>query len=64
MKKNLVDLVTEHYIRLITEEESEYQKFFRSMLAKEEKPLNKMTDEEKKNFFNKIELMWKKEKGD
>ena len=40
-------------------EESEYQKFFKKALEKAGKSIPKMSDEEKKAFFNKIEKTWK-----
>ena len=40
-------------------EESEYQEFFKRALEKAGKSIPQMSDEEKKEFFNKIEKTWK-----
>jgi hypothetical protein len=40
-------------------EENEYQAFFKKALEKAGKSIPKMSDEEKKAFFNKIEKTWK-----
>jgi hypothetical protein len=40
-------------------EESEYQEFFKKALEKAGGSIPKMSEEEKKAFFNKIEKTWK-----
>jgi hypothetical protein len=45
-------------IRTIMKEESEYQVFFRKALEKAGKSITDMSDEEKKEFFNKIDAAW------
>lgn len=45
-------------IRQIMSEESDYQKFFRKALEKAGKSIPSMSDEEKKEFFNKIDKAW------
>jgi hypothetical protein len=42
----------------IVKEESEYQVFFRKALEKAGKSITDMSDEEKKDFFNKIDAAW------
>ena len=42
----------------IVKEESEYQVFFRKALEKAGKSITDMSDEEKKEFFNKIDAAW------
>jgi len=39
-------------------EQNEYQTFFKEMLEKEEKSIGKMSDAEKKTFFEKIKKEW------
>jgi hypothetical protein len=46
-------------IREIVKEEEEYQTFFKKALEKAGKSITKMSDEEKKAFFNKIDSAWK-----
>ena len=46
-------------IKDVLKEESEYQKFFKKALEKAGKSIPKMSDDEKKAFFNKIEKTWK-----
>lgn len=57
---NEVSFLVDHLISI--NENSEYQKFFKSMIDKEEKSINSMTDKEKKIFFNKVKKGWTKEK--
>ena len=45
-------------LRQIMSEESDYQKFFRNALEKAGKSIPSMSDEEKKEFFNKIDKAW------
>ena len=45
-------------LRSIMQEESEYQVFFRKALEKAGKSITDMSDEEKKEFFNKIDSAW------
>ena len=45
-------------LRQIMSEESDYQKFFRKALEKAGKSIPSMSDEEKKEFFNKIDKAW------
>jgi len=45
-------------LRQIMSEESDYQKFFRKALEKAGKSIPSMSDEEKKEFFNKIDKSW------
>lgn len=45
-------------IREVIKEEEGYQKFFKKELEKTGKSLGDMSDEETKNFFNKIDKMW------
>ena len=42
----------------IVKEESDYQEFFRKALEKAGKSITDMSDEEKKEFFNKIDAAW------
>ena len=42
----------------IVKEESDYQEFFRKALEKSGKSITDMSDEEKKEFFNKIDAAW------
>jgi hypothetical protein len=46
-------------IREIIKEETEYQKFFKKELEKTGKSIPQMSDDEKKDFFNKIDAAWK-----
>lgn len=46
-------------VRETLQEESEYQTFFKKALEKAGKSIPSMSDEEKKDFFNKIETTWK-----
>jgi hypothetical protein len=43
----------------IIKEETEYQQFFKKALEKAGKSIPQMSDEEKKEFFNKIDSAWK-----
>ncbi len=52
-KERLKELVKEVMI-----EESEYQEFFQKALDKAGKDINSMSDDEKKEFFNKIDTAW------
>lgn len=45
-------------------EQSAYQKFFKEMLEKEGKSIPKMSNDERKAFFNKVSREWKKKKGE
>src|SRR6056300_1107404 len=45
-------------LRQIMSEESDYQKFFMKALEKAGKSIPSMSDEEKKEFFNKIDKAW------
>ena len=45
-------------LRNIMNEESEYQVFFKNALEKAGKSITDMSDEEKKEFFNKIDAAW------
>jgi hypothetical protein len=45
-------------LRNIMKEESEYQTFFKKALEKAGKDIPSMSDEEKKEFFNKIDAAW------
>ena len=45
-------------LRTIMKEESEYQTFFKKALEKSGKSIPSMSDEEKKEFFNKIDAAW------
>ena len=45
-------------LRSIMAEESEYQIFFKKALEKAGKSIPSMSDEEKKEFFNKIDATW------
>src|SRR5210317_1907685 len=45
-------------LRSIMAEESEYQTFFKKALEKAGKSIPSMSDEEKKEFFNKIDAAW------
>lgn len=45
-------------LRTIVNEESEYQSFFKAALEKAGKSIPSMSDEEKKEFFNKIDAAW------
>ena len=46
-------------IKDVLREETEYQKFFKKALEKSGKSIPQMSDEEKKAFFNKIDVAWK-----
>lgn len=46
-------------VREVMIDESEYQEFFKKALEKAGKSIPKMSDEEKKKFFNHIEKTWK-----
>jgi hypothetical protein len=52
-RQRLKELVKEVMI-----EESEYQAFFQKALDKAGKDINAMSDDEKKEFFNKIDSAW------
>jgi len=45
-------------LRNIMKEESDYQAFFKAALEKAGKSIPSMSDEEKKEFFNKIDAAW------
>ncbi len=45
-------------VKEVMKEESEYQAFFKKALEKAGKGINDMSDEEKKEFFNKIDSAW------
>jgi len=45
-------------LRTIMKEESEYQIFFKKALEKSGKSIADMSDDEKKDFFNKIDAAW------
>ena len=45
-------------LRTIMREEAEYQQFFKKALEKAGKDIPSMSDEEKKDFFNKIDAAW------
>ena len=45
-------------LRTIMKEESEYQVFFKKALEKSGKSITDMSDDEKKDFFNKIDAAW------
>ena len=45
-------------LRQIMAEETEYQTFFKKALEKAGKSIPSMSDEEKKEFFNKIDAAW------
>ena len=53
-RENFKNIVRETMI-----EESEYQEFFKKALDKAGKSIPKMSDDEKKAFFNNIEKTWK-----
>jgi hypothetical protein len=59
--KNRVQEVTElkRIIKEIIKEETEYQQFFKKALEKTGKSIPQMSDDEKKDFFNKIDKAWK-----
>lgn len=46
-------------VREIIREEEQYQAFFKKALEKAGKSIDKMSDDEKKTFFNKIDSAWK-----
>ena len=52
-KERLKELVKEVMV-----EETEYQAFFQKALDKAGKSIPSMSDEEKKEFFNKIDSAW------
>ena len=52
-RERLKELVKEVMV-----EEAEYQAFFKKALEKAGKGINDMTDDEKKEFFNKIDAAW------
>lgn len=47
-----------NFVREVMTEESEYQTFFKKALEKTGKSIPDMSDEEKKEFFNKIDSAW------
>jgi len=55
---DLADLMIESYVLLLAEE-TEYQKYFKSMLSKfgVTSP-NKLSDEKKKKFFSAVKKGW------
>ncbi len=52
-KERLKELVKEVMV-----EEAEYQEFFKKALEKAGKSISQMSDDEKKDFFNKIDSAW------
>ncbi len=52
-KERLKELVKEVMV-----EEAEYQQFFKKALEKAGKGINDMSDDEKKEFFNKVDTAW------
>ena len=46
-------------VKTVVSEETEYQTFFKKALEKTGKSIPSMSDEEKKEFFNKIDAAWK-----
>lgn len=57
-------LVLEKFKEKIGEEKNEYQKFFAKKLDNEDKSIPDMSDEEKKDFFNRVSKEWEKVKKD
>ena len=60
-KKESMKITKERLKELVKEvmtEESEYQAFFQKALDKAGKDINAMSDDEKKDFFNKIDSAW------
>jgi len=60
-KKENMNITRQRLKELVKEvmtEESEYQAFFQKALDKAGKDINTMSDEEKKEFFNKIDSAW------
>jgi hypothetical protein len=60
-KKENMNITRQRLKELVKEvmtEESEYQAFFQKALDKAGKDINAMSDEEKKEFFNKIDSAW------
>jgi len=45
-------------VKSVMAEEAEYQAFFKKALEKAGKGINDMSDEEKKEFFNKVDAAW------
>jgi hypothetical protein len=60
-KKENMNITRQRLKELVKEvmtEESEYQAFFQKALDKAGKDINAMSDDEKKEFFNKIDSAW------
>ena len=60
-KKENMNITRQRLKELVKEvmtEESEYQAFFQKALDKAGKDINSMSDDEKKDFFNKIDSAW------
>jgi hypothetical protein len=60
-KKENMNITRQRLKELVKEvmtEESEYQAFFQKALDKAGKDINAMSDDEKKDFFNKIDSAW------
>lgn len=55
---NITKETIKETLRQIMAEESEYQTFFKKALEKAGKSIPSMSDEEKKEFFNKIDAAW------
>lgn len=58
-KSSMKREVLKSIVKEVMKEEEEYQNFFKSELEKTGKSIPDMSDEEKKDFFNKIDAAWK-----
>jgi hypothetical protein len=58
MNMNITKEDMKNILKNIMNEESEYQTFFRKALEKTGKSIPEMSDDEKKEFFNKINASW------
>ena len=58
MNMNITRETIKDTLRAIMSEETEYQTFFKKALEKAGKSIPSMSDEEKKEFFNKIDAAW------
>ena len=55
---NITRETIKNTLRTVMAEETEYQTFFKKALEKAGKSIPSMSDEEKKEFFNKIDAAW------
>jgi len=58
-EKSLKREALKSIVKEVMQEEAEYQKFFQKVLDKAGKSIPSMSDDEKKEFFNKVDSAWK-----